>query len=137
MFAATTSPSDSPTWVSGPMPVAAPRAHVARVRAAVGQRPDAGDVADRPQALSGAQVLVDLDALGVGLDADGLEADALDARAPPRGDEQPGDAPRRGGPAPGRRAAGRLAAAYRPRTPGRTRRRRAARRWRASRGSAR
>jgi hypothetical protein len=48
----------------------------------VGQRPDAGDVADRPQALAGAQVLVNTDPVRLGLDADRLQADPLDARAP-------------------------------------------------------
>jgi hypothetical protein len=43
MFAATTSPSYSPTWVSGQMPVTSPIAH---------------------RALAGAQVLVNLDAVG-------------------------------------------------------------------------
>jgi hypothetical protein len=54
----------------------------------VGQRPDAGDVADRPQALAGAQSRVDVDAARVGLDADRLQADVVDARSPAGGDEQ-------------------------------------------------
>ena len=54
----------------------------------MGQRPDAVDVADRPEALAGAHVLVDLDAVRLGLDADGLEADPLHARAATRRDEQ-------------------------------------------------
>jgi len=54
----------------------------------VGQRPDAGDVADRPQALAGAQVRVNRDAVAVRLDSDRLEADAVDARTPARGHEQ-------------------------------------------------
>ncbi len=62
---------------------------VALVLADVGQRPDAGDVADRPQPLAGAQPRVDRDAARVGLDADRLQADAVDARAPAGGDEQP------------------------------------------------
>jgi hypothetical protein len=60
----------------------------ALVLADVGERPEAGDVADRPQALADAQLRVDRDAMGAGLDADGLEADAVDARAAARGDEQ-------------------------------------------------
>jgi hypothetical protein len=48
----------------------------------VGLRPDAVDVANRPQALACAQVIVDPDAAGVWLDADGLEADILDAGSP-------------------------------------------------------
>ena len=60
----------------------------ALVLADVGQLPDAGDVADRPQPLGHAQVRVDRDAVGVGLDADRLQADPLDARAPAGGDEQ-------------------------------------------------
>src|SRR5215207_9523547 len=64
------------------------RDHVSLVFADVGQRPDAGDVADRPEALACAHVLVDLDAAWVGLDADGFEADPLDARAATGGDQQ-------------------------------------------------
>ena len=65
------------------------RDDVALVLPDVGQRPDAGDVADRPQALARAQARVDGDAARVGLDADGLQAEPLDARAPAGGDEQP------------------------------------------------
>ena len=61
---------------------------LALVLAGVGQRPDTGDVADRPQPLTGAHVRVDGDPVRVGLDADRLEADPLDARAPAGGDEQ-------------------------------------------------
>ena len=60
----------------------------ALVLADVGQRPDAGDVADRPQARAGAQVCVDRNAAGVGDDADRLEADPVHARASAGGDEQ-------------------------------------------------
>ena len=60
----------------------------ALVLADVGQRPDAGDVADRPQPLADAQLRVDRDAVRVGLDADGLEPDAVDARAPAGRDQQ-------------------------------------------------
>ena len=90
----------------------------ALVLADVGKRPDAGDVADRPQALAGAQVRVDRDAVGVGLDADGLQADPVHPRAPAGGDEQP------------------VAAQLAPvaRAPGRSPRRRAARRSRSRRG---
>ena len=52
------------------------------------QLPDAGDVADRPQALAHAQVCVDRDAVSVGFHADGLEADITDARPPAGGDQQ-------------------------------------------------
>ena len=62
---------------------------LALVLADVGELPDAGDVADRPQPLGRAQVRVDRDAVRVGLDADRLQADPLDARTPPGGDEQP------------------------------------------------
>src|SRR6185437_12541161 len=65
------------------------RDDVALVLADVGERPDAVDVADRPQPLAGPQVLVDLDAARVGLDADRLQADALHPRPPPGRDEQP------------------------------------------------
>jgi hypothetical protein len=58
------------------------------VLADVRQRPDPGDVADRPQALAGAQLIVDPDAARLGLNADGLQPDAVDARAPAGGDEQ-------------------------------------------------
>ena len=68
MFSATTSPSYSPTWVSGQMPVTSP----------IAQRRSPG-----------AQVVVDRDPLGVGLDAHRLEADPLDARAPAGCHEQP------------------------------------------------
>ena len=61
---------------------------VALVLADVGERPDPGDVADRPQALAGAEVVVDRDALGAGLDADGLEAEPVDARATTRGHQE-------------------------------------------------
>src|SRR5262249_49577632 len=45
--------------------------------------------ADRPEALTGTQVRVDLDPVGSGLDADRLETDALDAWAPTGCNEQP------------------------------------------------
>jgi len=61
---------------------------VALVLADVGQRPDAGDVADRPQALARTQLRVDRDPAAVGLDANGLQADPGNARAPAGGDEQ-------------------------------------------------
>src|SRR5262249_11278350 len=65
------------------------RDDVALVFADVGQRPDAVDVADRKEALAGAQVVVDRDPVGVGLDTDRLEADSLDARSPTGSHEQP------------------------------------------------
>ena len=68
MFAATTSPWYLPTWVSGQRPVTSPIAH---------------------SVLRRAQVRVDRDAVGVGLDADGLEAEPVDPRSPAGGDEQP------------------------------------------------
>ena len=43
----------------------------------VGQQPDAGDVANGPQAVAGAQVGVDGDAVPVSVDVDGLEADPV------------------------------------------------------------
>ena len=55
----------------------------------MGQRPDAGDVSDRPQPLADAQVRVDRDPVRVGLDADGLQTDPLDPRPPAGRDEQP------------------------------------------------
>src|SRR3954468_19324539 len=63
--------------------------HVALVLADVSQRPQAGDVADRPQAVRGAQVGVDRNTVGVGLDADGVQAEPPNPRATARGDEQP------------------------------------------------
>ena len=71
---------------------------VALVLADVGQRPDAGDISDRPQALARAQVLVDVDPVGVGLDADA----------------SPGRSPRRADAARWPRAAGRRAARVPP-----------------------
>jgi len=55
----------------------------------MGQRPDAGDVADRPQPLGHAQPRVDRDAVGVRLDADRLEPDPLDPRTATRRHQQP------------------------------------------------
>src|SRR5205085_9394929 len=60
----------------------------ALVLADVGQRPDAGHVADRPQPLAEREALVHGEAARAGLDADGLEPDALDPRPPARRDEQ-------------------------------------------------
>jgi hypothetical protein len=54
----------------------------------VGQQPHAGDVADGPQALTGAQVRVDGDTVPVGLDLDRLQAEPVHARTPARGEEQ-------------------------------------------------
>ena len=54
----------------------------------MGQQPHAGDVADGPQPLTGAQVRVDRDAVRIGLDADRLQAEPLDAGTPAGGDEQ-------------------------------------------------
>ena len=64
------------------------RDDLALVLADVGQRPDAGDVADRPQALARAQMCVDRDAPAVGFDADRLQPEPLDTRAPAGGHEQ-------------------------------------------------
>ena len=61
---------------------------VTLILAGVGQRPDAGDVADRPEAFTGAQASVDGNPVGVGFDADGLEADCVDPWSPARGYEQ-------------------------------------------------
>ena len=55
----------------------------------MGQRPDAGDVADRPQPLAARRCASTGTPCGVRLDADGLEAEPVDARAPAGGDEQP------------------------------------------------
>ena len=62
--------------------------HPALILADVGERPDAGDVADRPDAVGGVHAVVDLEAARVGLDAEGLQADILHARAASRGHEQ-------------------------------------------------
>ena len=51
---------------------------VALVLAGCRQRPDAGDVADRPEPVAGPQLRVDGDPAAVGRDADGLEPDAVD-----------------------------------------------------------
>ena len=64
------------------------RYDLALVLADVGQLPDAGDVADRPQALSGAEPFVDGNPAAIRLDPDGLQADTRHARSPARGDEQ-------------------------------------------------
>ena len=64
------------------------RDDVALVLADVGQRPGAGHVADRPQALTRAHVLVHRDPVGVNLDADRLEADPLHTGSPPRRDQE-------------------------------------------------
>lgn len=69
MFAATTSPSYSPTWVSGQIPLTSP---------------------DGPKPLARAQMLVNLDAaMGIGRYADGIQADPGHARAPTGCHEQP------------------------------------------------
>ncbi len=65
------------------------RDNVALVLADVGQRPDAGDVADRPQPLTCPQVLVNVDPFRVRLDAHGLQADSLHPRAPAGRHQQP------------------------------------------------
>jgi hypothetical protein len=54
----------------------------------VGKQPHAGDVTDGPRTLTGAQVIVDRDAVGVGVDADGVEAETIHPRTPAGGDEQ-------------------------------------------------
>ena len=61
---------------------------VALVLADMGERPDPGHIADRPQSLAGAQVGVDRDPVAVRLDADRLQAEPVDAWAPAGGDEQ-------------------------------------------------
>ena len=62
---------------------------VALVLAGRRQRPDPGDVTDRPESVrSRAQLRVDREPAAVGLDADGLEPDAVDPRAATRRDEQ-------------------------------------------------
>ena len=72
-------------WIAGNVL----RDDVPLVFADVGQRPDAGDVPDRPHSLAGTHVLVNRDPVGIGLDPDGLEADPLDARSPTGGDQEP------------------------------------------------
>src|SRR5262249_24557072 len=64
------------------------RDHVALVLADVGERPDAGHVADRPQALTRAHALVAMDPWGGALDAARPEADSLAARAPTGRDQE-------------------------------------------------
>ena len=54
----------------------------------MGQRPDPGDVADRPEALARAQLRVDGDPVAIGLDPDRLQAELVDSRTPAGGDEQ-------------------------------------------------
>ena len=66
MFEATTSPSYLPTWVSGQAPLTSP----------IAQR-----------RVGHPEVVVDLDPVRVGLDADRLQADVLDPRAAAGGDE--------------------------------------------------
>src|SRR5512132_2493754 len=61
----------------------------ALILADVGERPDAGHVADRPEAVAGGEARVDRDPLRARLDPDRLEADAVDARPPAGRDEQP------------------------------------------------
>src|SRR5213075_394296 len=56
---------------------------LALVLADVRERPDPGDVADRPQPLARAQARVDGDPVAVG-----LEAEPVDARSPAGGDEE-------------------------------------------------
>jgi hypothetical protein len=63
------------------------RDHLALVLAHVGQQPDAGDVADRPQPLARMQVRVDCDAVRAGGDADRVQAGGR-PRAPAGGGEQ-------------------------------------------------
>src|SRR5689334_24488221 len=58
------------------------RDHIPFVFADVGQGPDAVDVADRPEALPRAHVLVDLDSPGVGFNTDCFQTDPLDTRTP-------------------------------------------------------
>ncbi len=60
----------------------------ALVLADVGQRPDAGDVADRPDALARAHPRVDGDPAAAGREADGLEAEAAGPRPAPGRHEQ-------------------------------------------------
>src|SRR6266511_5451893 len=58
------------------------------VLADVGQRPDPGYVADRPDAVAGPHPGIDLDALPPGLDPDGVEPDAVGACASARRNQQ-------------------------------------------------
>ncbi len=61
---------------------------LALILADVGQRPQARDVADRPQALAGAQLCVDRDSVSVGRDPHRLQSDAFDPGSAPGRDEQ-------------------------------------------------
>ena len=90
------------------------RDHVALVLADVGERPDPGDIANRPQAFARAHVLIDVDPVG--------SACTRRSRARSR---------RRAGADRSRRAADHPVARRRRRTRVRTRRPRAAPRWRA------
>ena len=62
----------------------------ALVFADVGERPDPGDVADRPDAFGGAHPLIDLDPLGgaIRIDPGRVEAEAVDPRLAPGRDQQ-------------------------------------------------
>ncbi len=62
---------------------------VGLVLAGRGQRPDAGDVADRPQPVAGAQTRVDGDPVAVRLDADRFEPDVVHPRPAAGRNEQP------------------------------------------------
>jgi hypothetical protein len=65
------------------------RHHVALILAHMGERPDAVDIADGPQALARAEMLVHRDAVRVSRDADRLQPDPLHARAATSGHQQP------------------------------------------------
>jgi len=64
------------------------RDHVPLVFAHVRQRPDPVHVPDRPQPLTGAQVLINADPVWIGLDPHCLETDPFDPRAPAGGHQQ-------------------------------------------------
>ena len=62
---------------------------VGLVLADVGQRPQPGDISDRPQPLCRPQVIVHRRPARIRLDAHRLQADPADAGPTPGGDEQP------------------------------------------------
>ena len=65
------------------------RRHPALVLADVGEEPDAGDVADRPEPLTGPHRGVDIDLPGARIEPHRLEADVVHPWSPARRDEQP------------------------------------------------
>ena len=64
------------------------RDHLALILPDVREQPDAGDVADRPQPIAGAQVQVDRNSSRIRGDADRLQPDPVHARASSGGHQQ-------------------------------------------------